>query len=371
MFGGWRSETSVPRTWWWGERGLVGALFHDLSAVKDLKRWTEFICQISFGSIGRSWAPLKNVHVVVEPSFGNLGFGRPDAAALLEFDDKGRVVIFFEAKRGLYAEAATLPVGRAKKGFNSTINGQLELNHRLALALESWTSSSVLEEAEWILETPYAVSRVRKVKDRDVIETLLKPLRGLQHTSYLHVILTLDRRNPFDDPAVRAYMPQIFLCGSDADQWQTERERFGWVGWSGILNLIRGWSTRGETSLFLETWTFLGLKSPEEDPALRGEPTASAHCWSATRPAQGVSLIFAPQLNPSTYLHFSWKQESCALRDYSQSNADMPEPDRSRRTHQVLGLIEDELPTGPERPRYTDVRSWHQRVLEANGSRGF
>lgn len=119
---------------------------------------------------------LKNVHVVVEPSFGNLGFGRPDAAALLKFDDQEDVVIFFEAKRGLYAEAAKLPVGRARKGFNSTINGQLELNHRLALALESWTSSTVLEEAAWIWETPYAVSKVRKVKHRDVVETLFKPL---------------------------------------------------------------------------------------------------------------------------------------------------------------------------------------------------
>lgn len=370
MFGAWSSGASLPRTWWWGERGLVGALFHDLRAGNELDRWTEFLKQISFAGIDHSWGLLTNVHVVVEPSFGNRGFGRPDAVALLEFDAQGRVVIFFEAKRGLYAEAAKLPVGRAKKGFNSTINGQLELNHRLALALQDWNSPALLQEAPWILDTPYSVSTIRKVKDRDVLDRLLKPLGQLQQTSYLHVILTLDSKNPFDDPNMDAYMPEIFLSGSTANQWQIEKKRFGWVGWSRILKLIREWSNRDEPSLFIETWAFLGLQPREDDPAVSDQPMITASGWTATRPVQGVALVFAPQINRRTYLHFSWKQEGCAMRDYSRSDTDIPKADRSRRTSQVLPLIADEFPTTPQRPKYTEVQSWHQRVTDANRNHG-
>ena len=370
MFGAWSSETSLPRTWWWGERGLVGALFHDLSAGDELNRWTQFVNQIKFGSGSRSWGLLKNVHVVVEPSFGNRGFGRPDAVALLEFDVQGRVAIFFEAKRGPYAEAAKSPVGRAMKGFNSTINGQLELNHRLALALARWNSPDVLEESQWILDTPYGASNIRRVKDRDVLDRLLKPLGRLQDASYLHAILTLDSKNPFDDPEMGTYMPEIFLSGSAADQWQTERKRFGWVGWSRIVELIGEWSKRGEPSLFLDTWRFFGLKLTEEDPAVSEQPMVAPSGWTATRPVQGVALIFAPQINSRTYLHFSWKQEGCALRDYSHSDTDMPKTDRSRRTQHVLPLIRDEFPTTAQRPKYSDVQSWHQRVTDVNRSHG-
>jgi hypothetical protein len=168
-----------------------------------------------------------------------------------------------------------------------------------------------------------------------------------------------------------AYMPEIFLSSSTPDQWQSERERFGWVGWSRIVDLIGEWSKRGEPSLFLDTWTFLGLKLPEEDdPALSEQSMVTASGWTAIRPVQGVALIFAPQINSRTYLHFSWKQEGCALRDFSHSDTEVPRADRSRRTHQVLPLIADEFPTTPQRPKYSDAQSWHQRVTDANRSRG-
>jgi len=136
MFGGWNPGHSLSRTWWWGERGLVAALFQDLGAGESLDRWRAFLDMITFAGQAPSWGVLRHADVVVEPSFGSSGFGRPDAVALLEFDAQERVAIFFEAKLGAYAEAATLPLGRSLEGFNSSINGQLELNHRLAVALE-------------------------------------------------------------------------------------------------------------------------------------------------------------------------------------------------------------------------------------------
>src|ERR1700687_1560165 len=127
MFGGWNSEFAVPRTWWWGERGLVGALFHDLSAHASLERWSEFLSCIAFSSQEHRLGVVRRAHAVVEPSFGSQGFGRPDAVAVIEFDTQQSFVLFFEAKLGVYAEAAKAPAGRSLPGFNSSINGQLEL----------------------------------------------------------------------------------------------------------------------------------------------------------------------------------------------------------------------------------------------------
>src|SRR5262245_920610 len=81
MFGGWDLESSLPRTWWWGERGLVSALFYDLSAGGSLDRWSAFLDLIRFSGAARSWGGLKHADVVVEPSFGSRGFGRPDGVA--------------------------------------------------------------------------------------------------------------------------------------------------------------------------------------------------------------------------------------------------------------------------------------------------
>ena len=262
-----------------------------------------------------------------------------------------------------------MPLGRAAPGFNSTLNGQLELNHRLALALAHTNSPSVLQEDEWIMETPYGVTKVRKVKDRDVLDGLLAPLRGHPRASYLHVILTLDSNNPFEDSTNAPYMPEIFLSDSEANRWETEKDRFGWVGWYKIIALANTWLERGESSMFLDTWAFTGQKKlPREDPAVSGQTAPATPGWAAIRPSRGVSLIFAPQINSRTYLHFSWRGEGSALRDYSHSEIDLPGADRSRRTHQVLPLIGDELPTTRPRPEYTDVRIWNRRVIDANSN---
>jgi hypothetical protein len=312
---------------------------------------------------------VRRAHVVVEPSFGSQGFGRPDAVALVQFDTQQRFVIFFEAKLGAYEEAVKKPVDRSTKGFNSSINGQLELNHRLALALERWSSPAVLEEQQWVLSTPYRATKIRKVIKREVLDTLLAPIARLPSASYLHVILTADSNNPFDDPKIAAYMPKIFLPDLTDDQWGTERRRFGWVGLSKLLELTQAWQSREESSLFLDTWTFLNAKLPVEDPAVPAPSVTSAPAWTAARPPRGVSLIFAPQIVPQTYLHFSWRQGNCALRDYSRSAGDLPKADRRLKTHEVLPLIKDELPTTIQRPEYTDTAAWHQRVIDANRSR--
>lgn len=367
-FGEWNSATPLPRTWWWGERGLVGALFHDLRSGNSVERWRDFIGLLTFSSQERPLRAVMRAHVVVEPSFGSQGFGRPDAVALIECELEGRLIIFFEAKLGTYAEAARAP-DRSRAGFNSSINGQLELNHRLALALEAWTSHTVLAEQDWILNTPYATTKRRMVKKREVLDTLLAPISRMPSNSYLHVILTTDSSNPFEDTKIADYMPKIFLADAIDDQWATERSRFGWVGFHKVVELAQTWREKGGVSLFMDNWAFLKPKLPVDDPAVPAPLVSSSPDWSAVRSPRGVSLIFAPRIAPHTYLHFSWRQANCALRDYSRSASDLPKPDRRFKTNEVLPFIEDELPTTIQRAEYTDTAAWHQRVIDANRDR--
>jgi hypothetical protein len=49
----------------------------------------------------------------------------------VDFNDDSRAVILLEAKLGKYDEVCWAPRSRGQKGFNSKLNGQLELNHCL------------------------------------------------------------------------------------------------------------------------------------------------------------------------------------------------------------------------------------------------
>jgi hypothetical protein len=77
-----------------------------------------------------------------------------------------------------------------------------------------------------------------------------------------------------------------------------------------------------------------------------------------------VSLIYAPQINPRTFLHFSWRNESCALRDYSRSDTEEPSPDR-KQTSYVERMIDKEIRV-PNKKNVQDVSFWHQKILEEN-----
>jgi hypothetical protein len=80
----------------------------------------------------------SRIHVIVEADFGRkYGFGWPDAVVIVETPTEEKLILFIEAKAGLYQDSA-LPLAKYKaKGFNSSINGQLSLRYRLAQALKS------------------------------------------------------------------------------------------------------------------------------------------------------------------------------------------------------------------------------------------
>lgn len=344
---------SMTKLFAWGERGLVASYFQDVFACDGVTGWTTFFKTIGFPMKGRV---LEDAWGVVEPDFGNKGFGHPDFVAMLQFDrEPKRSALILEAKVGGYLSNSG--IDRARKGFNSTINGQLELNHRLSLAFESYkTGDEKLVEPEWVLhcreyDTPIP-DRPRYLKNRLVLERLVDKMGGLPLEQYHHVIVTSDESDPTQQtPQERR--PKILLSET-VDGWDNFSSRLHWTNWSTLLEHSANW----QVGTFRANYEFMRCKE-------RRQPVHGM--LPPNRPYAGVSLIrlsqsFFPQ-NPPTYLYFSWRGASFRLRDFSGA---------ARRDVHLLHSIGDVLQNRedeqqvPQRQNVDNYDSWHEKTLKAN-----
>jgi hypothetical protein len=101
--------------------------------------------------------------------------------------------------------------------------------------------------------------------------------------------------------------------------------------------------------------------TPEPQPE---SPDPPAVCKD--RPRASVSMIYAPRINPNTFLHFSWDGDSCALRDFSVGGE--PSPNRKWTTSAVVRLICQEEPfgQGAKRPSVDKVDEWRETTRRLN-----
>jgi len=357
---------------------------------------------------------IRSVHAVVEPDFSNEGFGHPDAVLRFDFDSGTQCVVILEAKRLPYLKCTASPSLRSGAGYNSTLNGQMELNHCLALALSSFQDASpLLTEPEWILHSPYASERrgrLRCLKNPAVIDDIVKPLAGLPFQSFLHLVITTDSSDPLDNPACAAFWPELYHPDYPFQNcWTHLRERYAWTSWARIESFFRmiDPETPRQPPLFLATLEKnrqnfkSGIGTIEESTTSRLELTQHLPFKAATgvvlacdaeangeyitgdpqllaasvpesgapsagrRGGRGASMIYAPSINSNTFIHFSWLNESCALRDYSTSPNIMPLEDRERRTSEVVAQIAREIVVRKRAP-ISDHKSWHETTTELN-----
>jgi hypothetical protein len=244
----------------WGERGLVATFFMDLCQTPDLQAISDFL-EVAYNlkSPIKDTGALEQFTCVIEPDFGNRGFGRPDA--ILRFDCSSRsFVVILEAKLTGFAEACWLRSRRGEPTFNSKLNGQLELNYRLAMALARFKDGmNMLEESKWVPQSPYGDSRILK-KD-SVIKTLVPQFsdKNLRLEDYYYLVVTTDEKNPFGG-AKEQYLPQLFkaeMYDDDltfVDRWQELKSQFGWLNYTEMLRIIRNIEKQLPAgSLFLST----------------------------------------------------------------------------------------------------------------------
>jgi hypothetical protein len=357
----------------WGERGLVATFFLDLAADATLARWHQFLGNVTFGPNGAppngfDWERIAKVWAVVEPGFGSKGFGSPDLVARLEFKGNSNippVVLALEAKTGTYVEAALNPAGRnVVDGFNSSLNGQIELNHRLTLALQAFQPRMhQLIEPEEVAAAYGAPNKRRYVVNPAVLNQLVPHLRG-ENVRYLHIAITSDNGTPFARN-LGVHLPQIFHPPNANDLWAQECHRFGWIGWQKLHRI----ADENNLTQFLASYRLNQhfLQAPEQ---LDHEQPPVA--WPANRPQVGVSLVFIPNFGPpdteTTAVHFSWNGNSCRIRNYlpGQNPDFAPDLPALQQTLVVLPLIVRETRLGRARPGYTEQQAWQAIIHQTN-----
>ncbi len=79
---------------------------------------------------------------------------------------------------------------------------------------------------------------------------------------------------------------------------------------------------------------------------------------------RGVSMVYLPALMKDTFLHFSWREESCRLRSYTNPH-NYEEVSHYYETVDVLPLIEREVEISG-RKNIDDIEFWHEKTLELN-----
>ena len=261
-----------------------------------------------------------------------------------------------------YAEACGDPGSRDVKGYNSSINGQIELNHRLALALERGEVGGQIVDSGAVAATRYvAHDRVRYVKDHGVREMLVPRLGGPGISRYLHLAITSDVANPFAAAPAPGMLPEIIVTADDLDVWTEHCHRFGWISWSGLRALAERWKAQDFLESYRVNRHYLQAETPVGDGAITPLPP--------DRPASGVSLVLIPRLDATTALHFSWTPNNCALRNYLRPSADThPLHPRYRPTAEVLPLIGDknEKRFGRRRPAYDQMTKWKALIERQN-----
>jgi hypothetical protein len=141
----------MENIFFYGERGIVNGLVLDLK--DDLSKLKKVLNSIEWCSVQeKSWInDIENAIYLIEPGFSK--FGQPDLVIICEAKDGLKSWFFIEVKAIPYhASAISNKKGMNQKAFNSSINGQISLNYRLALALERYSGESLVRESKAIFE---------------------------------------------------------------------------------------------------------------------------------------------------------------------------------------------------------------------------
>ena len=364
----------------WGERGLVATFFRDVSASATFDRWQQFLvkigCSLGDQKVTEAWC-------VVEPDFANTGFGHPDAVFRLTFDNEFKAVFLLEAKLTTFEKASWSESRRYEDNFNSTINGQIELNHRLTLALQSFQPevAASLAEPDWVptLYSPGTVGMPRQVKKRAVLEQVARPLAHLEANCYFHVTITTDHEAPWKHlPHDRR--PKMFVQGGK-DSWDDRQGRLCWTNWVLLREIAHQW----ERNSFCRTYDFFHPSFVGYVPAHQNRPTK----WSFGKVGSYTVLVVGPGTNSSRVVPVELVGEYFP-RSFTTSN-DKVEPlipqsqvDRSRlvpRKNLIYRWApppnekncprrESSQPTPPVQVRMLDPSGETSRVILVNDNQG-
>ena len=217
----------------YGERGIVNGLVLDIK--DDLELGKAVINSISWcDHSDTDWiSNIQDIQYFVEPGFSK--FGQPDLIMICTLSDRTKRYLIIEVKATPYAGSA-MPnsKGMGQKGYNSSINGQLSLDYRLALALNDYKGEGILQESESIFEAYREAlgdynPGPRKAGKFELIEWIVKPyFKDLQSNNTYFIAMTRDMDdnplNNVDDD----FKPKVLDSGGN-DCWAEYAPQFGFL----------------------------------------------------------------------------------------------------------------------------------------------
>lgn len=226
---------------WYGERGVVNAVVSALVKA-GTPGVIAFLKTVSWANFPAWLSDVRSVELIVEIGCGE--FGDPDLIIVCTTNDNKRFATFVEAKVNPYdLSAGSNRHGIRVRGFNSTINGQLSLKYRLALALSQWDGCrDVLSESERLhraYKRPWmqrglgdTIAWARHLKKPSVLSLLRNAgLAGMPLSHFRFVAWTWDREPFFGVTTIHnSEQRPLFLDEDGNEQWQRMLPQLGWIG---------------------------------------------------------------------------------------------------------------------------------------------
>lgn len=238
----------IPTIQWYGERGIVNAVVTHIGgqSTEDarLSAIKSFLGAIIWAKgNGPDWiGKISDFKMVVE--LGLSQFGDPDLIIICKVEDNDKPYCFFvEAKAVPYITSMyDNKDGIPEKGFNSSINGQLSLKYRFAIALNNWEKNynnglsepknmfSLYQDSEEGLNDNK--KHPRKIDKEKILKNILKPLglKNLDDKRFYFVAWTWDNDEHIffkDKEVMNANGFPLFL-NTDPDEIKM---RLGWLGY--------------------------------------------------------------------------------------------------------------------------------------------
>lgn len=344
----------IKNCYLWGEYGLLSAFLMDLFSENSKKGYNRLLEKIELADNSSFNFNVKKVWCVIRPDLGRKGFGKPDAIVRLEDSIGNRIVLIFIARKNEYKKNDNHPLKRCLSGFNYSINGQLELNYCLTLALEQFSKKKdqKLVEPDWVLKTSYNEERVGKqryVKNPEVINNIIRPITGnsVKQSSYYHIIVTNDKKNPFQDS--NNYFPSLFQWQgkTEVNVWEESKGNFGWINYNKLNKISRKFKNSFYTRNYDFSKDYLDTLEDHELISNRGE-----------------SIIYAPELQSklgNNLFHFSWRDSDAALRDYSDLK-EIPNPVYYKTADVRRKIIKEKIITFDNHKGYQEIQYWHDLI---------
>ena len=110
----------------------------------------------------------------------------------------------------------------------------------------------------------------------------------------------------------------------------------------------------------------LNLIKFEKEPVLKIDEEID-EIDSSLFPKSGKNMVYVPDIEPKTFLHFSWGRGSGHLRNYSLSDIKVPLLIKEIPVSKIRALIKERIAFNKKNaPDIKDVKYWHEKTIELN-----